>query len=403
MIWREPGDRRMSVRVGILLVVLLGCGACMSEPLPVTVATVDALPESWQPSAALRSTLDDGAWTEAETTTARNAARIGVREMSDYLMRNLEAVAELGINAVECCLNATYAAENDPMLASAAATAAKDHLRTLTKPWMSRATETMGRPEFTEVVTLAIYCHQLFGSRDRTTRHMMDLANAATVRCGSLENALGMDWRRILQQDPVPNEEAYALLLWLVTLIDAKSVPGLLVPTGLDEFAPKVWAMLRDYPLVGARHYADRANDDTFYDTAYLATHIGYVPTGYGRHALTVADSPGLYRFLRENFYAVLEMGELDLVAEFVDLLRQYGATEETDIQVRHGTRHLLRLYEEAGGWMKHRESYETAASNPYDLIHKPWTAVAGVRRRVPEPVERGTYAESFRALCLGR
>ena len=157
--------------------------------------------------------------------------------------------------------------------------------------------------------------------------------------------------------------------------------------------------MLEGYPLIGARHYEEAANDYTFYDTAYLATHIGYVPTGYGRHALAIEDSPSLYRFLRENFYPVLEMGELDLVAEFVDLLRQYGLTEETDIQVRHGTRHLLRLYAAAGGWMQHRESYESAESNPYDLIHKPWTAVAGVRRRVPEARIGGSYAAVFAEL----
>ena len=50
---------------------------------------------------------------------------------------------------------------------------------------------------------------------------------------------------------------------------------------------------------------------------------------------------------------------------------------------------------------MKHRESYEDAESNPYDLIHKPWTAISGVRRRIPEPELPGTYGAMFREWCV--
>ena len=34
------------------------------------------------------------------------------------------------------------------------------------------------------------------------------------------------------------------------------------------------------------------------------------------RPDIAIADAPWLYRFLRENFYAVMEMGELDLTAD---------------------------------------------------------------------------------------
>ena len=59
--------------------------------------------------------------------------------------------------------------------------------------------------------------------------------------------------------------------------------------------------------------------------------------------------SSPLCDFHRESFYAVLEMGELELVAEFVDSLRQYGCTPENELQVHDGTKHLIDIFH-AGG-----------------------------------------------------
>jgi hypothetical protein len=48
---------------------------------------------------------------------------------------------------------------------------------------------------------------------------------------------------------------------------------------------------------------------------------------------------------------------------------------------------------------MAHREYNESDRPTPYDLVHKPWTGVAGVRVRVPEPSVEGTYGGVFRRL----
>jgi hypothetical protein len=87
-------------------------------------------------------------------------------------------------------------------------------------------------------------------------------------------------------------------------------------------------------------------------------------------------------------------MGELDLVAELVDSLRQYGCTPENDLQVRDGTRYLLDIFHDGGDrWMAYREPGETDADvDAYDLVHKAWTGVLGVRPRVLEPADPGTY-----------
>ena len=167
----------------------------------------------------------------------------------------------------------------------------------------------------------------------------------------------------------------------------------------MQAFIEKTWRFFERHPFKGAAAYPDGENNNDFYHTAYLATHLAYVPTGYGRYPIYVRDSPPLYQFLRDNFYAVLEIGELDLVAEFVDLFRQYGCTERNDLQVRDGTRYLLGLFHAAGGrWMAHREPYEEKDISEYDLIHKPWTGMSGLRPRIPESPEPGTYGAAVRS-----
>jgi hypothetical protein len=179
-------------------------------------------------------------------------------------------------------------------------------------------------------------------------------------------------------------------------------VPGLEVPRGAGDLVSEVWGFLRRYPFPDAGACPGGFHDDIFYDTAYLATHVGYVPTGCGRHRLRVEEAPGLYGFIRGNFYAVLELGELDLFAEFVDLLRQYGCTALDDFQVRAGTRWLLERYHAAGDrWMGHRDGGTESSLDAYTLIHKPWTGAGGVRERRLEPVTPGTYGWAFRRFLL--
>lgn len=57
----------------------------------------------------------------------------------------------------------------------------------------------------------------------------------------------------------------------------------------------------------------------------------------------------------------MLQTGYLDLLASFVDSLRQYGCTAENDVQVRDGTRYLLKVFHEGKDrWMAYRREGET-------------------------------------------
>ena len=65
---------------------------------------------------------------------------------------------------------------------------------------------------------------------------------------------------------------------------------------------------------------------------------------------------------------------------------------------MRDGTYYLLQLYHSAGNrWMAHRDPGDSRQPSDYNLIHKPWTGLSGVRRRVVEPTSLDTYGAVFR------
>ena len=69
-----------------------------------------SLPEDWRPAGPAAARLDDSPWTPEEEKASRAAALEGVREMARYFDTHPAAAADLGDNAIECFLNATYAA-----------------------------------------------------------------------------------------------------------------------------------------------------------------------------------------------------------------------------------------------------------------------------------------------------
>ena len=100
----------------------------------------------------------------------------------------------------------------------------------------------------------------------------------------------------------------------------------------------------------------------------------------YGRHALKRSAGEWLYKYIRENFYYAVMLGENDLISEFTEALRAYGCTETSDRQLRDGTRTLLKLYTDGGKqWRKVKDpsgmGYDKKGSGKaYDDLHKPWT-----------------------------
>jgi hypothetical protein len=373
---------------------------------PLCAPSLASLPESWRPHGKVQEGLSHAAWSERESEDAMNAVKAGLDEMINFYSQRPESVTALQDDSVESLIEVAYAGVNTPALTETARDAARRNLATLIAPYLQRTPESARCDEFQQLLPLAIYAgagdsHLGIDRDDPRIGTMVALTNSAYRACGSLEAAIGHDYKPMLENlEKVVADQVSELGLQGQSLIGAQATPGLELPAEALDFPRAFWRSLEDYPLYGADEFPDGARNQTFYYTAYLATHVAYFVTGDGRYPIHVEDSPSLYRFLRENFYAVLEMGELDLVAEFVDNFRQYGYTEENDLQVRDGTRYLLNLYHAAGDrWMNHREPGETDQNlTDYDLIHKAWTAVQGLRPRVPEPAEQGTYGGILRA-----
>jgi hypothetical protein len=372
---------------------------CATKPAePVCVLTPGAMPASWQPSEHVQQHLSDAPWSLRESEDAEHAVKAGFDELRQFFSDRTSAVSSLGTDAVESVIDSSYAASNMPALQTAARDLARQNLLQLLMPYLGRVFATGSCKEFPALLSFTIYAHALLPADDARTFKMVALANVAFGACGSLTAALGYDYRQKLTADHPSINDVWDLVMWSIAFTDAQLVPGLIVPEEARDLPPALWHFLEYYPFVSARTYPERARNRIFYDTAYLATHIAYIPSGYDRHPIYISDAPWLYRFLRENFYDVLRMGELDMVAEFVDLFRQYGCSEDNDLQLRDGTRHLLKLFHAAGDrWMAYREPDEPANTGNYNEVHKAWTGMSAVRVRVPEPARPGTYGGVIR------
>jgi hypothetical protein len=368
------------------------------EPLLCALTPGD-MPENWRPRGKIHETLGEQEWSDTETQDAIAAVREGLDELGEYFATHPKAISALGADAVEMLIDASYAAGNMPELRTQAREQARRALAVLIEPVLNRDPAAETCADLWYLLSLTAYTHTLYPAVSVETKTLINLTNASLHACGSLETVVGYDYGDMLTRGQISTDDAWELVMWSIQLTEAQSIAGLELPAGAQTLPEEIWRFFERHPFEGAKAYPDGGDNNHFYHTAYLATHLAYIPTGYGRYPIYVRDAPALYQFLRGNFYDVLETGELDLVAEFVDLFRQYGCTEKNDLQVRDGTRYLLRLFHAAGGrWMNHREPYEEKDISDYDLTHKAWTGMSGVRARIPEPPEPGTYGATVRA-----
>lgn len=384
--------KRTCITIALLLI---GCDCLATANQPICVNSHDAMPETWRPSVKMQEGLTADPWSAREAEDAKNALVTGIDEILEYFANHPAAVIDLGSDAVESLIDVTYSGgSGSSAVDQTARDGAHRNLGILIAPYLERDPRSARCNEFEKLLPLAIYAHRFYPAGEARRAKIVAFTNSVYRKCGSFARAITSDYPGVLDDKNLPPEEVFDLVIWSIQLIEAELVLGLELPREAREFSPRLWRYLDSYPLIGAKAYRNRAWSEQFKNTAYLATHIGYIPTGYHRHPIYIEDSPDLYRFYRENFYPILEMGELDLVAEVVDLLRQYGCTEANDLQVRDGTRYLLKVFHEADDrWMNHREPGQTDADlSDYVLIHKPWTATIGLRLRVPEPYAPGTY-----------
>ena len=116
-------------------------------------------------------------------------------------------------------------------------------------------------------------------------------------------------------------------------------------------------------------------------DHCYLATHIIYALNNYCESKLHPRDAPRIYQYTRTNLPIAIDINDIELVGEFVDVLRAFGHTEHNDPLVRRGTEYLLDTRQDNGSWTT-PIVYPKKATRPYHRLHPTWCAIVGLRTR---------------------
>ena len=378
-----------------------------SDASTICIQNLADLPTHWRPLPGLFP--ENGKpWTKEEQALADEAVQKGLDELVTFYQQNLtkSRIRKLRTNAVNSLIDEAYASSNMPAFHEKALRAAATVLKINAKPFLLSPDEEAECEKMYEQLKYVGYGQYLVTNLPddhelaRFHDQLVMTVNAVVKKCESLENLIELkSITTIFKEENAHADDVFEWVLSAIALTDCLTVPKLILPTGTEEFIANVWTYLKTYHYPYARDQFKHFSHRQTRNTAWLATHVAYVPSGYGRHKQRIDDAPFLYKYVRENLYYALEYGMLDLFCEFVDLVRQYGCTEENDYQVRHGSRYILSLYKKGGhSWMNYKEDWENGEEEieDYSLIHKPWTAISGLIRRKFEPIIPGSYGYAF-------
>jgi len=275
-------------------------------------------------------------------------------------------VEALGTDALEPIINGAFAGGNMPDIRAVGLAQGQDILLQLAERELEYSNPTCAEFRGSNLPILVQYGRylQLQAPPNLTLSAMQEVlvnaTNGALDNCSPLEDYLGFDPTDRLNRYPASIQEVssaedwidpiYSMVLQAVDTLGLLGIESVNMPDGALEYVASFWAYLFDYPFPRADEYPDGIYDPGFEQNSYIVTHLAYVVTGYQRYEISPNDAPWLFEYLRENFYAAVESGHLDLYAEFLDNFRQYGCTPLDDIQTRDGTLVLLERYREANG-----------------------------------------------------
>ena len=372
---------------------------------PPCVSRAAQMPRSWRPPPLLQKSLNSAPWSAREAKDRVYAKKKGVDEMIDYFKRKPLAVRKLWDDSIESLIDATYGSANKPELDARIIDAARHNLTALLAPYRKRDPKSAECDEFEDLLPLTLFAERLYPPEDELKKVATQRVNAAYRRCGSLEAATEDVLEKVRTDNQEPRmyidhlEDLFDLYVWTLWLTEAELYPDIELPNETRAFSHEAWKIFETFPLPGMKEFKAGVKDERFITLADLATHISEIPSGIGRFPLYVSDKPDLYRFIRQYFYAEMRSGDRDLFALFVDTLREYGCNASNDVQVRDGTRYLLKdFHRHHDKWMNYHEKHEPL-NDPIDYvkIHHAWTAVLGIRDRKPEPPNPGTYGALIR------
>ncbi|KAL7581456.1 hypothetical protein ACA910_022033 [Epithemia clementina (nom. ined.)] len=386
------------------------------EPNPPAICINDPLlmPKSWRAPEDVLFQDPGGPWTAEEQALADEAVDEGLHELISFFEKaSHKRIRGLGTDAVNSVFDYVISSQSMPKFHQRAVDIAVKVLKVSVEEYIQEGVDVECDNMYAKT-TFSGYAHRLAieAPKDMQLKEirdaLIDHLNKSIKECETLDSMFsdGVDegdaWRDKMADKDLESDEVYEWNMWAVALTNCLTIPELKLPEDTQEFIARVWQYAASYELP---YYADYEEEEdprgSFKDLAYLATHLQFIATGYGRHYCYVKEAPYLYHYYRENFYAAMNVGGHDLIAEFIDNLMTYGCTAENDIHVRHGVRYMLHLYKSANHtFVNHLEEWEESKKDlsDYDLIHKPWTGIASLETNgCFEPEVPGSYGHAFR------
>jgi hypothetical protein len=130
--------------------------------------------------------------------------------------------------------------------------------------------------------------------------------------------------------------------------------------------------MMRWLPRMRAYHPPSRGVAD-FYDSVYAISHVVYTLNDYGVWLLDPRLLPHEFEYLTTHLGAALQLGDPDMVGEFLDSLRAFGLDGD-DAHIAAGIEFLVATQNRNGSWGPQGEGAE------YPRFHATWAALDGLR-----------------------
>ncbi|MBN1515136.1 hypothetical protein JXA32_01065 [Candidatus Sumerlaeota bacterium] len=103
-----------------------------------------------------------------------------------------------------------------------------------------------------------------------------------------------------------------------------------------------------------------------------------YTISGFSRNKVNYKDALWFYKYLHENFNALMEDGDIALIGEYVDAIRTIGYDEKTDKFVLKGSEFLLKSQKPDGSWGDFDEY-----APPQQRVFTTWCAASGLKSRI--------------------
>jgi len=246
---------------------------------------------------------------------------------------------------------------------------------------------------------------------DRTLHLLADFVNEAVSDCEDLATLLGFEPSRRLAMFPenamkVAEDTGGSLYSALIAAVDIagmladeniKMLPGAL------QFLGDFWNYLSRYPFPKATELVDQPS--SLISIGHFVTDAANnFASGSGIYTLEISYAPWMYKFVRENFYAVLKTGHVDLIGKMLKTLQAYKCNLANDVQARDGLDFLLKRFDFANhSWVKQADFSETSAGrqsgvNNYETflqMHRAWAVCGAFGQRVFEEPE--TYGSVVR------